>query len=560
MKNKLLVLFLMSVVAGVLFYSGCADDGNGGGVGVSATPEAPSSPSAPPEDLPPTAEDTSKYWVSSSEGSDDNLGTISSPFATIGKAVSAAIATGGVESVFVVGGTYRETVSIGNATGYYGIAVRGGYGAYDPASRSRARDLAVNLTEVDGFVVDGSAGAPLNNSEATVEGFIVSSLSILNASPSISSNRIASASPACVRRAALLLQSSDAGVSAPVIAGNVIDNVNCLGASSEVIGVELLSAGTSQLKPQLRQNQISGGSGISAATRAMGIMGRSADTSVVELTLEGNTVAVGSTTEYVSGVTLFADSASSGASSVALSNDIRAGTSAQGYGVDLGYDPLADVAMSFTSADLQQNKIYGGTNCIFSAGISISSATAASSIINNFISAGKSTQLLAFEEGIRLDLADASIVNNTIVADTGDTAYLIDLVSQTSLTSIDNNITFISTANPGGVLAGILEAVDTSPASVKNNLFDTSVEIVFSSSFGGFGDLLNVADLEVSYPVYTANLQGLANLVDVANLDLHISAGSAAIDVADQAKAPAVDFDGAARPSGAGSDIGADEL
>lgn len=543
MKNRLVTLVVVAMAAGWFLHMGCGSS--------DLTEVAP---------LPPTAEDTTKYWVSASEGSDSNLGTIRSPFATIGKGVAEAIAGGGVDSVFVVAGTYHETVTVGDAVGYFGIQLLGGYGPYDVASASRPRDLVANVTQVDRIVIDGSAGAPINGAEALVEGFLIGSVASHDASPAIKDNVIRTDPAACSGRAALLLASSKSVVSAPVISDSVIDNVGCLGSISEAVGVELASSGSSQLKPQLRSVQVTGGSGVSAATHSMGILGKAVETSSIELGLESSAIATGTAVDYAAAVNLFADTASAAASIVALSNDLRVGTAAQGFALDLGFDSIADLNTSFTMADLQRNKIFGGTNCIFSAGVSIANATSFSSIVNNFISGGTSTQLLAFEEGIRLDIADADIRNNTVVAETGDTAYMIDLVSQTPATKIENNILFVSTSNPGGVLAGVLEALDVSPASVKNNLFDDSLGIVYSSSFGGFGDLLNVGDLVVSYPAFVDNLQGAALLVDPANLDLHISAGSAAIDAGNSGTPEAVDFDGQTRPMGVSIDIGADEL
>ncbi len=535
-----MILVVVAVAAGVAFYAGCG----GGGDATTTTP----------------VENPAKFWVSASEGLDTNSGSIERPFATVAKGVAAAVASGGTESVYVVAGIYHEDVVVGDAAGYYGIALYGGYGTYDAVTQTRPRDIVANLTVVDRISIDGSAGAPINGTEAIVDGFAVSQVSSLNASPVIKSNRITYDAPLCTSRAALLLSTTGAVVSIPSISENVIDNISCVGGIAEVVGLELSSAGTSQLKPQVRTNQITGGSGVTAATHTMGILGRAMDSSTIELALEGSTVSAGTAANYSAAVNIWADSATAGASLVALNNEVRGGTAVDGFGVDLGFDSISDVMTSFTMADIQRSKVFGGANCSFSAGISIAGATAQSSLTNNFVSAGQSTQILAFQEGIRLEAASADIINNTLVAETGDTAYMIDMVQQTAATKIENNILFVNPANAGGALVGIFEAMDSSPAVLKNNLFDDSLNLVYASDFGGLGDILTVADLVVAYPAYTANIEGASMLVDPTNLDLHISAGSAAVDMADATAAPTVDYDGIARPSGAAPDIGADEM
>jgi hypothetical protein len=56
------------------------------------------------------------------------------------------------------------------------------------------------------------------------------------------------------------------------------------------------------------------------------------------------------------------------------------------------------------------------------------------------------------------------------------------------------------------------------------------------------------------------NIAGPADFVDIATDDFHINPTSPAANAADAASTNLIDYDGNVRPSGAGFDMGADEL
>jgi hypothetical protein len=67
------------------------------------------------------------------------------------------------------------------------------------------------------------------------------------------------------------------------------------------------------------------------------------------------------------------------------------------------------------------------------------------------------------------------------------------------------------------------------------------------------------ANVWTSVSCSSSDKQAASGYVDPANYDLHLAAGSAAIDAMTAGSAPAADIDGDARPKGAAPDAGADE-
>lgn len=502
--------------------------------------------------------DDGSIWVSP-DGDDSGSGTIASPYLTIGKGVAAAVAAGGSKEVHVVGGTYDESVTVGDASSYYGVRILGGYGAFDTSSATRSRDAAVNVTKLARLAIDGSFGAPANGADSFVEGMTLFGLSIKNASPTISGNVISqgSASGVCRGGAAVTIETSAANNAEPVFSNNLMENKDCAygGSVPIYVAVEARSLDQSTLTPRFESNKIVSGTA-NTADIVLGLIAHAAKSSKVEPILNGNTVSTGAAAIFISAINIWADSADSTANLNMAGNEVRAGSAPLSNGVDLGYDSIHDMAAFYNYAGIARNKIVGGDGGSLSTALSIANSSEVSSVVNNFISAGKSQDVGVWLSGINLENANADIINNTIVADSADIATLINLISANGATNIVNNI--MSATGAGAGFTGISEqAADSAPATVLSNLFDSGLHVIYT----GFaaGDILTVADLAISYPLFDPNYFGDALLVDPANMDLHISDGSAAIDIADEAFAPATDFDGAARPLGAASDIGADE-
>lgn len=141
------------------------------------------------------------------------------------------------------------------------------------------------------------------------------------------------------------------------------------------------------------------------------------------------------------------------------------------------------------------------------------------------------------------------VANNTVI-NASDARWAMNIQDGATGNSLRNNIFFNENTGRG--------SIDISADSVDGLISDYNV----------VGDLFSLADTFVSLAEWRAMTGQDANSVqatiaevfaDRAGDDYHLSVTSPAIDVGTTTEAPPSDFEGQARPLGAGVDIGADE-
>ena len=141
---------------------------------------------------------------------------------------------------------------------------------------------------------------------------------------------------------------------------------------------------------------------------------------------------------------------------------------------------------------------------------------------------------------------DGWIVENNVVLT--DHWHGISFYGARNLRIVHNTVLDLNTVDPGPPWIMVTAHKDGTPSRdtlVRNNLTaDLSVS----------GDTV-VADGNLILP---GNPEGF--FVDLAHLDVHLAAGSPAIDRGVAGQSPAADADGIARPQGAGVDVGAYEF
>jgi len=182
--------------------------------------------------------------------------------------------------------------------------------------------------------------------------------------------------------------------------------------------------------------------------------------------------------------------------------------------------------------------------------------------------------------GINCDGVQNSTIRNNLIYNThasGISLYRIDGGGGSSGNLVVNNTVLVAA---DGRWALNIQSGSTGN-TVRNNIFYTyhsfrgSIDIS-ADSLAGFSSDYNVlmnrmttngGDSILTLAQWQASGRDLHSLVatpsqlfvNPAGFDLHLSATSLALDVGTPQFAPTVDFEGTARPSGAGIDIGADE-
>ncbi|MBN1180140.1 MAG: right-handed parallel beta-helix repeat-containing protein, partial [Anaerolineae bacterium] len=208
---------------------------------------------------------------------------------------------------------------------------------------------------------------------------------------------------------------------------------------------------------------------------------------------------------------------------------------------------------------IRDSFIYSNTAGFAGGGVSARSNTTieATEVYNNVantaISGGGGIEV----QGATLNARNVLVYNNSTVGNGG--GLLVD-----GGTLVLDNGTFYANyaSSAGGAML-----VFTATATIKNTIIatntagyvggilssDSSIQVTYTDFWGN-------TPTPGSYTSGTGNRTDQAPLfVDAANGDLHLSAGSPAIDSGDATGAPSVDFEGHGRPFGSGIDRGADE-
>jgi hypothetical protein len=175
--------------------------------------------------------------------------------------------------------------------------------------------------------------------------------------------------------------------------------------------------------------------------------------------------------------------------------------------------------------------------------------------------------------------AHATLTNNMIFGNEsggngGGVYAYADLSGELTMTLTNNTITDNTAVGVGGGLRAYASHGSVNDVTVKNSILwgntaasgqDIAVRqsvagiATVNSSFNDVGDALPDATGPGTYNNLGNNINTDPLFVNLIGGDLRLGAGSPAIDTGTSTDAPVTDFEGQARPQGAGYDMGADE-
>ena len=184
-----------------------------------------------------------------------------------------------------------------------------------------------------------------------------------------------------------------------------------------------------------------------------------------------------------------------------------------------------------------------------------------SDVRNNLIEDARSTGVALFRQDGATGSTNNRIVNNTVVVDNsvnqGNGRWAVALTGGSTGNLLKNNILFSTQS-----FRGALSVSSDSQAGLVSDY--NAVENRFSSDDGNTAVGLAGWQTATGQDVHSFSINDVTALnglfVDRATGNYHLASTSAAIDRGTSAGAPPTDFEGNARPSGSGYDIGADEF
>lgn len=479
---------------------------------------------------------TDVYWVSSSEGSDDNPGTIDKPFKTITKALVASQDGATYKDIHVVGGDYEE---VNGLTITSGIGIYGGYGELT-AQNTREKDIENNPTNVQ-LDKCGIASHELTYGDTvTVDGFNITAPGMvfcIHVSINITNNNIhATLSDEYFIEAIYVLSQHENTTLNANIENNTItvdDNwVKGINTSAKGIGFYSYGAGANA-SLNLKNNEIYVGNG---RGDSYGVFVGQDEAANISFVAAGNTIKTGLAgyTSNPIAMTAFSDDGAciTGGSVLIAGNTLIAGDIDQSvkgeFGVVFGVHTTGIAAWGFGEVGhIINNVIVSGENSDYSYGICLGCG-------NNFM-----------------------VYNNTIVASktTGEASPEAIFLYEDSTVQIKNNIICADSGY------GIYKYASASILSLTSNLFcDGMSNLIVGFEGEDHFEYESLSDILGTSYADESNLIGDPKFTDMANNDYHILSGSDAIDAGEDLSGLVDDdIDGEERPGGSAYDIGADE-
>jgi hypothetical protein len=174
--------------------------------------------------------------------------------------------------------------------------------------------------------------------------------------------------------------------------------------------------------------------------------------------------------------------------------------------------------------------------------------------------------------------ADATLTNNIIygnkTAGSGGGVYAFSSnSSNTTLSLINNTVSYNAAGVTGNGLLVYAEKGSSTDVTVKNSILwgndaprgediairQSGATATVSASYSDIGNVVTDASAQGSYINLGNNINSDPLFVNFPGGDYRLGPASPAIDAGTLNGAPAIDFEGQARPRGAGYDIGADE-
>lgn len=483
-------------------------------------------------------------YVSQLTGLDTNPGTRAMPVQTIGQGIRNAMMIGGAQSVIVAEGTYAEKVTL-----VEGVDLLGGFDC-TALPCTWARDPATNVSNIQNTDFEGVlAGAGITNA-TLIEGF---SIAGMGGMPSVAPGS-----------AGITLRGG-----APTIRGNTIVGGNVTGGpfnANRSIGIALVSTNGALIE----NNDITGGPSVRVSTAiTFDNSGTAGNTSLA--TVRGNVLRGGPGARSI-GVLAW----NSIAGTLLTDNDIAAGNSTGGasHGIEIGGH------MTIDGNRINVDRTMAGT-CTGATGwcAGIMSESSTTVITNNVVFGPLGANTAAvylgeFERAAGMVVLNANYLNGggsgPMVNSTRSAALVVSIgtcmmcgfvgyVGRVRNNILDGG----NNQNRFGILEDPAVGRSMRPEILENNLFHfmtaagrNDVHYRQTATTGLTTDYQSATAVDtITMPVTNGNIEG-DPLIDAT---WHLMSGSPCIDMGIMSEAPATDFEGDARPSGAMIDIGHDE-